>query len=88
MNLLILPVRTVRKASKDHGLRSEASARFEKGVDPNRVRAAGERAAQLMAKYAGGEVLEGAAEVDTLTVEPAVVSITLRKNQHVFLVQI
>ena len=74
---------TVRKASKDHGLRSEASARFEKGVDPNRVRAAGDRAAYLMAKYAGGEVLEGAAEADTLTVEPAVVSITLEKINRV-----
>ncbi|MBT2656882.1 phenylalanine--tRNA ligase subunit beta [Bacillus sp. ISL-18] len=74
---------TVRKASKDHGLRSEASARFEKGVDPNRVRAAGERAAYLMAKYAGGEVLEGTSEVDTLTVEPAVVSITLEKINRV-----
>lgn len=74
---------TVRKASKDHGLRSEASARFEKGVDPNRVRAAGERAAYLMAKYACGEVLEGASEVDTLTVEPAVVSITLEKINNV-----
>ena len=74
---------TVRKASKDHGLRSEASARFEKGVDPNRVRAAGERAACLMAKYAGGQVLEGTSEVDTLTVEPAVVSITLEKINRV-----
>ncbi len=74
---------TVRKASKDHGLRSEASARFEKGVDPNRVRAAGERAAYLMAKYAGGEVLEGSSEVDTLTIEPAVVSITLEKINSV-----
>lgn len=68
---------TVRKASKDHGLRSEASARFEKGVDPNRVQLAGERAAYLMAKYAGGEVLEGTVMVNTLKVEPAVVSITL-----------
>ncbi|HJV16168.1 MAG TPA: phenylalanine--tRNA ligase subunit beta [Bacillales bacterium] len=74
---------TVRKASKDHGLRSEASARFEKGVDPNRVRAAGDRAAYLMAKYANGEVLEGTAEVDTLTVEPAVVSITIEKINRV-----
>lgn len=73
----------VRKASKDHGLRSEASARFEKGVDPNRVRVAGERAAYLMAKYAGGEVLEGTSEVDTLTVEPAVVSISLEKINRV-----
>lgn len=69
----------VRKASKDHGLRSEASARFEKGVDPARVREAGERAAQLIAQYAGGTVLQGAAEVDELTMEPAVISITLEK---------
>lgn len=74
---------TVRKASKDHGLRSEASARYEKGVDPNRVRAAGERAAYLMAKYAGGQVLEGEAVVDTLIVEPAIVSITLEKINRV-----
>ena len=53
----------VRKASKDHGLRSEASARFEKGVDPERVRLAGERAAQLMAKYAGGTILEGSCRI-------------------------
>ncbi|MFH7819851.1 phenylalanine--tRNA ligase subunit beta [Neobacillus thermocopriae] len=74
---------TVRKASKDHGLRSEASARFEKGVDPNRVRAAGDRAAYLMAKYAGGEVLEGGVEFDALTVEPSVVSVTLEKINRV-----
>ena len=52
----------VRKGSKDHGLRSEASARFEKGVDPARVREAGERAAQLMAQYAGGTILAGSVE--------------------------
>lgn len=73
----------IRKASKDHGLRSEASARYEKGVDPNRVRAAAERAAQLLAEYAGGEVLEGSVEADSLTVEPAVVSVTLEKINRV-----
>jgi phenylalanyl-tRNA synthetase beta chain len=73
----------IRKASKDHGLRSEASNRYEKGVDPNRVRAAGERAAYLMAQYAGGEVLTGRVEVDTLTIEPAVISITLEKINRV-----
>ncbi|MFC3883178.1 phenylalanine--tRNA ligase subunit beta [Bacillus songklensis] len=68
---------TVRTASKDHGLRSEASARFEKGIDPNRTRAAADRAAALMALYADGEVVGGTVEVDTLTIEPAVISITL-----------
>lgn len=69
----------VRKASKDHGLRSEASARFEKGVDPARVRAAGERAAQLICEYAGGTVLAGTAEFDEMKMEPQVISITLDK---------
>lgn len=69
----------VRKASKDHGLRSEASARFEKGVDPARVRAAGERAAQLICEYAGGTILAGTAEFDEMKMEPQVISITLDK---------
>ncbi|MBS4173767.1 phenylalanine--tRNA ligase subunit beta [Bacillus sp. FJAT-49736] len=70
---------TIRNASKDHGLRSEASARYEKGIDPNRVHDAAERAVQLMAEYAGGEVLDGTVEVNYLKVEPAVVSISLEK---------
>lgn len=74
---------TVRTASKDMGLRSEASARFEKGVDPNRVRPAAERAAELLALYADGDVLEGAAEADTLQVEPAIISIALEKINRV-----
>ena len=69
----------VRKGSKDHGLRSESSSRFEKGVDPARVRVAGERAAALMAKYAGGTILEGSVEFNDLRIEPAVISITLDK---------
>ncbi|MHC0037419.1 phenylalanine--tRNA ligase subunit beta [Pseudoneobacillus sp. C159] len=70
---------TIRKASKVHGLRSEASARFEKGVDPNRVRAAAERAAYLMELYAGGEVLQGSVEADHMDIQPAVVSTSLDK---------
>ncbi|MBT2754507.1 phenylalanine--tRNA ligase subunit beta [Mesobacillus foraminis] len=73
----------IRKASKDHGLRSEASARYEKGVDPERARAAAERAVELLARYAGGEVLEGSVEADHLTAEPAVVSVTLDKINSV-----
>lgn len=72
----------VRKASKDQGLRSEASARFEKGVDPARVRAAGERAAQLMAEYADGTILSGSVEYNNLKSEPAVITITLDKINH------
>ncbi|OZI11766.1 phenylalanine--tRNA ligase subunit beta [Bacillaceae bacterium SAS-127] len=73
----------VRQASKDHGLRSEASARFEKGVDPNRVQAAADRAAQLMVELAGGEVLSGRVVAGEMAAEPKVVSITLEKLNRV-----
>lgn len=74
---------SIRSTSKYHSLRSEASSRYEKGVDPNRVRPSAERAAQLIAKYAGGEVLEGLVEDDQLTIEPAVVSISMEKINRV-----
>ena len=62
---------SVRQTSKEVGLRSDSSARFEKGVDPNRVLAAAERAAQLLAELAGGEVLDGTVLVDELDKAPA-----------------
>jgi phenylalanyl-tRNA synthetase beta chain len=49
----------IRHTSRKLGLRSEASARFEKGLDPEITVLACERAAQLMEKYCGGEVLKG-----------------------------
>ncbi|MCJ7839811.1 phenylalanine--tRNA ligase subunit beta [Lederbergia sp. NSJ-179] len=74
---------SVRATSKHHGLRSEASTRYEKGVDPSRVRPAAERAAKLMAELAGGEILEGRVEDDHLTIEPVTLSITLEKINRV-----
>ncbi|OCS93057.1 phenylalanine--tRNA ligase subunit beta [Caryophanon latum] len=62
---------SVRQTSKEVGLRSDSSARFEKGVDPNRVLAAAERAAQLLTQLAGGQVLEGTVLVDELDKSPA-----------------
>ncbi|GKV54521.1 phenylalanine--tRNA ligase beta subunit [Sporosarcina sp. NCCP-2222] len=61
---------SVRQTSKEVGLRSDASARFEKGVDPNRVQEAAERAAQLIVELAGGEVLAGSVIFDELEKTP------------------
>ncbi|CAG9611478.1 Phenylalanine--tRNA ligase beta subunit [Bacillus rhizoplanae] len=74
---------TVRRTSKDLGLRSESSARFEKGIDPTRTFEAIQHAAALMAKYAGGEALEGVVEVDHLQVEERTVSVTVEKINRV-----
>lgn len=74
---------TVRNASKDHGLRSEASARFEKGIDPNRTRAVADRAAALIAEYANGEIVGEPVEVDSIQIEQAVISIKLERINKV-----
>lgn len=68
---------TVRKTSRQLGLRSEASARFEKGVDPERVHGALDRAASLIGRIAGGLVTEGVAEVRLASPEPAVIELSL-----------
>ncbi|PDM41572.1 MULTISPECIES: phenylalanine--tRNA ligase subunit beta [unclassified Geobacillus] len=73
----------IRKASKDHGLRSEASTRFEKGIDPARTKEALDRAASLMAKYAGGEVVGGIVEANTLQEREVTITITLDRINRV-----
>ncbi|MFE6170119.1 phenylalanine--tRNA ligase subunit beta [Viridibacillus arvi] len=67
---------SVRYTSKDLGLRSDASARFEKGLDPNRVIPAAERAAKLLAELAGGEVLAGSVMFDELDKTPSKVIVS------------
>lgn len=52
----------VRRTSRQLGLRSEASLRFEKEVNPEAVLPALNRAAALMAQYAAGQVADGIAQ--------------------------
>jgi phenylalanyl-tRNA synthetase beta chain len=54
---------TVRRTSKALGLRTEASYRFERGTDPEMAELASRRAAELIQKLGGGEVLAGVVDV-------------------------
>ncbi|MBZ9731071.1 phenylalanine--tRNA ligase subunit beta [Salegentibacter sp. JZCK2] len=47
---------SVRKTAKRHGLNTDASFRFERGIDPNITEYALKRAALLITEIAGGEV--------------------------------
>ncbi|MDF2440912.1 MAG: phenylalanyl-tRNA synthetase beta chain [Abditibacteriota bacterium] len=49
----------VRRGKRVAGLSSEASRRFERWVDPNTALCALDRAAQLLAEHASGEVAQG-----------------------------
>ena len=47
---------SIRKTAKRHGLNTDASFRFERGIDPNITEYALKRAALLILEVAGGEV--------------------------------
>ena len=60
-------------------LRSEASNRFEKGLDPNRTYMAAERAVKLLEEYAGGTVVGGTVEYNKEDMSDKEIEITYRK---------
>ncbi len=53
----------IRKSSKKIGLRTDASGKFEKGLDPNNAKAAIDRACQLVEELGAGEVVGGIEDV-------------------------
>ena len=53
----------IRLSSKKVGLRTDASSKFEKGLDPNTAMEAMNRACQLVEELGAGEVVGGAVDV-------------------------
>ena len=60
----------IRKSSKRVGLRTDASGKFEKGLDPNNAQAAIDRACQLIEEMGAGEVVGGMVDVYGKKKEP------------------
>ncbi len=69
---------SIRKTAKQQTLQTDASYRFERGVDPTIQRIAAERAAELMAEIAGGTVQNYCSDVHPNPYEYQ--KITLRKS--------
>ncbi len=57
---------SIARASRRHRLVSEASKRFERGVDPMLPPIAAARAAELIAKYGGGTIDEAGFDLNTV----------------------
>ena len=72
----------IRKTSK-RILRSEASNRFEKGLDPKRTYMAIERSCHLLEKYANAKVVGGLVEYKNIDIKDKVIDITLEKINRV-----
>ena len=65
----------VRKTSKRHTLKTEASFRFERGCDPNMVPYALKRAAMLVLELAGGKIVGPVKDVISKPIEKKVVEL-------------
>ena len=73
---------SIRKTSKALGMHTEASHRFERGADPEGVIPAINRAAQLIAEIAGGEICSGI--VDAYPGKREAINIKLRPERANF----
>ncbi|ALS38163.1 phenylalanyl-tRNA synthetase beta chain [Enterococcus rotai] len=74
---------SVRRTSKEFNLRSESSSRFEKGINHATIGEAGDVAAAMIAKLAGGTVVSGKAIGSEVTLEEVIVSVTIsRINEY------
>ena len=70
---------SVRATSKKLGLRTEASSRFEKGIDPNLCETAADRVCRLIELLGAGTVVKGS--VDVYPSKPETVAVDVRVDR-------
>lgn len=74
---------TTRRMARNLGLISEASLRFEKGVNPERIVDALDRAAGMISELADGKVIGGIADCYPRTFVQDVVEISPERVEHI-----
>src|SRR5262249_59093997 len=67
------------RTSRDLNLQSDASYRFERGVDPEMILRASQRVAELMSEIAGGTPAKEIHVAGELPADPADVSLSYEK---------
>ncbi len=70
---------SVRRTARALGLRTEASTRFERGMDPEMAEPASRRCAELIQELAGGEILRGVVDVYPRRPERQKIELTRRE---------
>jgi phenylalanyl-tRNA synthetase beta chain len=74
---------SIRRTARDLNLQSDASYRFERGVDPEMILRASQRAAELMREIAGGTTAKDIHVAGELPAHPADVSLSYEKCSRV-----
>jgi len=67
---------SIRKTSKRHGLKTDASFRFERGADPEITIWALKRAAMLIREIAGGKISSDIADIYPVPVKRALINVS------------
>lgn len=74
---------SIRKTAKRLGLSSDASYRFERGIDPNGTLAAGLRTAELIKEIAGGEIINEIIDIYPNKIEPKFLSVRFSRIERI-----
>ncbi|RZJ33502.1 MAG: phenylalanine--tRNA ligase subunit beta [Flavobacterium sp.] len=70
---------TIRKTAKRHGLSTDASFRFERGIDPTITEYALKRAALLIQEVAGGEITSDIVDIYQKKIEDCTIFLNFNK---------
>jgi len=70
---------SIRTTSKALALQTDASYRFERGIDPEMTRKAAERCAEILAQLTDGEIVDGTTDVHPVKFEQK--TVTLRPER-------
>jgi len=73
---------SIRKTAKTLGLNTDASHRFERGIDPEVSPVALDRAAQLMLELGGGTLVSGAIDVKGTLPQPPCINLTTEETNR------
>lgn len=74
---------SVRRTAKELGLRTEASARFEKGIDPNLCADAADRVCRLIEMVGAGKVCKGRVDVYPSPQQAKTLDVRVDRINHV-----
>lgn len=79
---------SIRRAAKYLGMSTEASYRFERGVDPALTTYALDRVAQLIVEWSGGSTAKGIVDAYPKKIEPVTIEIRPKRTSDVLGVQV
>jgi len=74
---------SVRATSKKLGLRTEASSRFEKGIDPNLCETAADRVCKLIEMLGAGTVVSGSVDIYPNPIGPQTVDVRIDRVNNI-----